>query len=288
MIICPTQGFVFVHVPKCAGTTMRTQVKLCDPAHIALGEVHTHPTLGRIDYGHVPLTAMRTHFPEEYAAIRDLTSFAVLREPLPRFGSALRQTLWRYEKRPMTAIPPGEVRDLARRMLDELGQALSRPPSEVLPPRFAFFARQADFLDDEGKRLVDHVLPTELVPDLISYLGRRCGVALDVGARHNQNVDLRLNKLGGPAFAVNSVLRRTLPTALHGRIKGAALRLLATGKSAAETSGLLDLPEIRDFVAEHYARDAALHAEAQATIPALRRALAEGTLSPEIGGKAAA
>jgi hypothetical protein len=113
-----------------------------------------------------------------------------------------------------------------------------------------------------------------LVPDLIAHLGRRSGVALDAGARANQNVDLRLRGLGGPAYAANAALRRLLPGAIHARLKGAAIRVLSSGRSAAEASGVLDLPEVGAFVAEHYAADAALHAAALADAPRLRRMLA--------------
>jgi hypothetical protein len=281
MIICPSRGFVFVHIPKCAGSSVRSQVRRCDPDHVSMGDVHAHPILGRIDYGHVPLGALRAHFPEEYAAVRDLTAFAVLRDPLERFGSALRQTLWRYEGRPMTAIPPAELRDTTLRMLDDVAADLdrvARDPEAVPAQRMVFFARQDGFLHDLGlegaPRLVEHALPMELVPDLIAHLGRRSGVALDAGARANQNVDLKVRALGGPAYALNGALRRVLPAGLHGRIKGAALRLLSSGRSAAEASGVLDLPEIRAFVAERYDRDARLHAAARAERPALRRMLA--------------
>lgn len=294
MIICPGRGFVFVHIPKCAGSSVRSQVRRCDPDHVSLGDVRVHPALGRIDYGHVPLAALRVHFPSEYAAARDLDAYAVLRDPLERFGSSLRQVLWRYEGRPMTAIPAPELRETTLRMLGDIAADLARvaaDPALAPDPRLVFFARQEGFLDDlslEGRpRLVDHALPMALVPDLIAHLGRRSGVALDPGARANQNVDLKVRALGGPAYAVNAALRRVLPETVHGRLKGAAIRLLSSGRSAAEASGVLDLPEVAAFVAEHYARDTELYRAAQADAPRLRRALAEGAVpAPDLAAAA--
>ncbi|UWQ23177.1 sulfotransferase family protein [Jannaschia sp. W003] len=286
MIICPTQGFVFVHIPKCAGSSVRSQVRRCDADHVSMGDVAAHPSLGRIDYGHVPLGALRAHFPDEYAAVRDLTAFAVLRDPLARFGSALRQVLWRYEGRPMTAIPPAELRETTLRMLDDVAADLERvagDPHAVPSRKLVFFARQEGFVSDLGleghPRLVDHALPMELVPDLIDHLARRSGVALDPGARANQNVDLKVRALGGPAYAINSMLRRMLPERMHARVKAAAIGMLSSGRSAADASGVLDLPEVRDFVDQHYAADVALHAAARAETPALKAMLSADATS---------
>jgi hypothetical protein len=281
MIICPTRGFVFVHIPKCAGSSVRSQVRRCDADHISMGDVAVHPVLGRIDYGHVPLGALHAHFPDAYAAVRDLPAFAVLRDPLERFGSALRQMLWRYEKRPMTAIPSAELRETTLRMLDDIAADLARvagDPHAVPSHKLVFFARQEGFVFDLGlesrPRLVEHALPMELVPDLIAHLGRRSGVSLDAGARANQNVDLKIRALGGPAYAVNGMLRRVLPERLHARVKAAALGLLSSGRSAADASGVLDMPEVRAFVAEHYIRDTVLHTDALKNIPGIQAILA--------------
>jgi hypothetical protein len=287
MIICPTQGFVFVHIPKCAGSAVGSQIKLCDPDHVAFSKVVSHPELGTIDNVHVPLGPLRAHFPDRYAAVRDMVAFCMLRDPLERFGSSLRQMLWRFEKRPMTAIPPDELRDTALRTLEKVDAELDRPEERMPTHQLVHFTRQVDYVYDRGERLVDHALPLELVPDLISYFSRLSGVPLDGGVRANQNVDLKVKALTGPAFAVNAALRRGLPQGAHARIKGAALRMLSSGRSAAESSGLLDLPEIREFVASHYARDAELYAAARADAPRLKRALADGALSPPVPGASA-
>jgi Sulfotransferase family len=279
MIISPRHEFVFVHIPKCAGTSIRTQIVKCDPDCIEMGRVGMHPVLGKLDLGHVPLSLLRVHFPDRYDALRRFTSFAVVRDPLERFGSALRQVLWMYEKRPMTLIPPAEVRDRALRTIEALAARAARGETDL--HRDIFFARQTDFIRDGGVRVTDHLIPLALVPDFIAYLSARTGTPMDAGMRANQNVTLRVKGLGRAAYALNGVLRRSLPSGLHARIKDGALRLLARpGRSGAEEAGVLDLPEVRAFVAEHYAEDIALVAEVTRQAPALRAALAEGRLDP--------
>ena len=274
MIICPEQGFVFVHIPKCAGSSVRSQIVKCDPAHIARGDMSDHPVLGQIDLGHIPLSQMREHFPEDYAYVRDLPAFAVVRDPLDRFGSALRQVLWQYEQRPMTLIPPDELREKTLRLLDDIEAEIDNPSYRLI-----FFARQTEFVFDGEDRLVDHLIPIDLVADFLGFISQRTNVPLDTGARANQNVDLRFKWLGNIAYRVNGVLWKVLPKDAHARIKDAALRILANpGKNAANTSGVLDLPEVRDFVAEHYRGDQALFDSVTARKDEIRDALVSGTL----------
>ena len=274
MIICPTHGFVFVHIPKCAGTSVRLQLRACDPAHIFMGRTGEHPVLGTIDYAHVPLRHLRVHFPQEYAALTQMDAFAIVRDPLARFGSALRQVLWQYEKRPMTLIPPEEVRERTLRMLDEIAPVLDDPPH-----RFVFFTRQQDYVFDQGQQIVKNLVPVDLTAELIAYFAQRSGVSLDTGRHSNRNVDLRIKgRAGRVAYGVNAWLRRRLPDRIHARMKSAALQLLARKTSAAEAAGVLDLPEVREFVAEQYTGDIRLYADVLSRHDTIRDALLQGRI----------
>lgn len=274
MIICPKHRFLFVHIPKCAGTSIRLQLRECDDTHIFLGRTGTHPVLGKLDYAHIPLHQLREHFPEHYAYLGEFESFAVVRDPLERFGSALRQVLWQYEKRPMTLIAPEELREMTLNMLDKVHGEIDAPSH-----RYIFFTRQSDYIYDEGQRLIDHLVPVDLAGGLLGYLSERTGVALDADRRSNQNVDMRFKRLGGLAYRVNAALRRTLPSGLHARVKGVALKVLATKKSAAETSGVLDIPEVQEFVTQHYQQDAEIYRAVIQDGDQLKAALRAGTLA---------
>jgi Sulfotransferase family len=273
MIICPNQGFVFVHIPKCAGTSIRTQIIKCDPDYISLGRVQKHPVLGAIDYGHIPLAQLRESFPEYYSDLLKYTSYAIVRDPLERFGSALRQVLWQYEKRPMTLIPEAKIRDQTLRMLDSIALEIDAPSH-----RNIFFARQESFIYDGPDRIVDTLIPVSLVPDFISYLSGKTGTPMQSGVKANQNVELRFKGLGKIAYRVNGFLRDRLPGDMHARIKDTALKVVATNRNAAEASGVLDMPEVQDFVTQHYARDIEIYRMVMAQEAALLSALASGDL----------
>lgn len=273
MIICPKHRFLFVHIPKCAGTSIRLQLRECDDTHIFLGRTGMHPVLGKIDYAHIPLYQLRAHFPEHYAYFAEFESFAVVRDPLERFGSALRQILWQYEKRPMTLIPPEELREMTVRALEQIHSEIEAPSHQYI-----FFTRQSDYIYDDGHRLIDHLVPVDLAADLLGYFSRRTGVALDQGRRSNQNVEMRFKGLGNMAYRANAALRKSLPSGLHSRIKTAALKVLATKDSAAEASGILDIPDVRDFVAEHYRQDAEIYRTVAQERERLKVALKAGNL----------
>jgi hypothetical protein len=121
-----------------------------------------------------------------------------------------------------------------------------------------------------------HLVPLALVPEFIGYLSRRTGVAMEPEARANQNVYLKVKgALGRYAYKVNDVLRRNLPVGLHTRIKDGALRVLSSQRSAAEAACILKLPEVVDFVTEHYADDIRLHERVTARTDEIRAGLRE-------------
>ena len=274
MIISPKHEFVFVHIPKCAGTSVRHQLRQCDPDHIFLGRPGTHPVLGQIDYAHIPVAQLKEHFPDYFDYLIRFDAFALVRDPLERFGSALRQLMWQYEELPMTLIPAGELRDMALRQLDRVAAEVAAPSYQYI-----FFTRQSDYLFDGKTQVIDHVIPVSLVPELLDYFSQRTGVSLDRERRSNQNVELRFKRLGALAYSVNRLARQALPAGLHSKVKGAALKLIARKESAAEASGILDLPELRAFVAEHYARDQQVFDAVTAQMEDLRAGLKAGRLA---------
>jgi len=283
MIICPTHNFTFVHIPKCAGTSIRRQIVGCDPDHIELGRVGRHPILGTIDYGHIPLDQLREHFPEYYSSVRDLDAFAVVRDPLTRLGSALRQVLWQYEKRHMTLIPEDELREKTLRILDRVAAEIDAPSHPMI-----FFMRQGRFVFDEGRQVTRNLIPLELVPDFIGYLSRRTGVPMETETRANQNVDLKIKgQVGELAFRANHLLWTVLPAGAHARIKNMALRVLSSERSAAEAVGVLDLPEVHGFVTEYYAHDMALYEALKAEQARISSGLKSGDLG-QVATEAAA
>lgn len=262
MIIAERYGFAFIHIPKCAGSSVRQQIEAYDDEAGFFARVKPHPVLGRADYGHFTLAQLRAYFPGHIERLQKLETYAIVRDPLQRFGSALRQTLWMYDKRPMTLIPPAELRDAVRRIIDEIDADF-----EQLPHQHVFFTPQRDYVYEGDTRFVRYVFPIEATDRFIAAISERVGAPLDAGRRANQNVELRVKALGPALFRVNDLLRWAMPRVAHDRLKRAALSVVARKESAAEASGVTEMPEVRDFVRARYAADAALHRAANAALP---------------------
>jgi hypothetical protein len=257
MIIAERHGFAFVHIPKCAGSSLRQQIEVFDEENSFFSRVKHHPVLGPVDYGHFTLAELREHFPDRYEKLLRLDCYAVARDPLDRFGSALRQTLFMYDKRPMTLIPRPELINTARRVVDELDASFDR-----LPTRYVFFTPQTRYVFDQGERVVTRVYPIEATSRFIAEIAARIGAPLDTGRRSNQNVDLKVKALGPALFRVNAALKAILPDSTHAGLRRLVLPLVARKESAASALRLADEAFVQDFVSARYADDLALHRDA--------------------------
>lgn len=99
MIIDDTHQFVFVHIPKCAGSSVHAQLSLFDARDPASHRGGVHPVLGPIHFAHIPLRFLRDHFPAEFAKLGVYRSFALTRDPRARFVSATVQHLREFRGR---------------------------------------------------------------------------------------------------------------------------------------------------------------------------------------------
>lgn len=172
MIINDADQFVFIHIPKCAGTSVRFPLapfndwKLAGPPW-----QKQHSKLGELDYGHIPLFILREHFRTEFEAVRDYWSFAVMRDPFARFASSVSQRLKMYSDQPIQSSSLDEVRSV----IDESIDYLSRHARDgcLLPPEYIHFQKQVDYIELEGVRILDTVYTVNGINDLLADVGRR-------------------------------------------------------------------------------------------------------------------
>ena len=97
MIISDRNKFVFIHIPKCAGTSVRSRIEHLDDRRGAYSSrLDEHPELGLLNYVHIPLSTLRDHFPHEYECVKAYRSLAIMRNPAERFVSSVSQYCNRY------------------------------------------------------------------------------------------------------------------------------------------------------------------------------------------------
>ncbi|MEM6438881.1 MAG: sulfotransferase family 2 domain-containing protein [Pseudomonadota bacterium] len=257
MIVSDAHRFVFIHVPKCAGTTVRGALAdYHDQPKIFWGHEEVEP-LGRIDLAHLTQAELRAAFPEMAERVERYAAFAVARDPMDRFLSAVGQRMAHLHKRDLVFADPAELRGAAQDVIDRLAAGES-----TAPPDMTFFKRQVDFMRLDGKTLVETVVPLERLDMLEDALAELLPTRPSFTCKQNVRIDPERRAPGpGPADRIAPGLaravRRVLPRGLRRR---AAAALWPRGHDAVRL--LMRDGGIRSFVQSHFAADFDLYAEA--------------------------
>lgn len=257
MIINAAHDFGFVHIPKCAGSTVRQQLREQDDLGGRFYHTMTLPDIGRINGNHVPLDLLESHFPEDLARLRAVTSYAIVRAPADRFVSSIAQYLRTHV---------GEPAELTRqRILDETAKIIDQIRADPAQReiRNTIFFRQADFVCLRGERIIDHVYAMEDMDAFFDRLETVHGLQLDRETVWNPTVTYRVPGSSGGLKRIKTLSRRVLPTRAYAAVRDLGVRLLTTKGVPKLDAALEAMPAVRDFVAEHYAADAALYRSAR-------------------------
>ncbi|WP_171236696.1 sulfotransferase family 2 domain-containing protein [Ruegeria sp. HKCCA6837] len=261
MILSDRHRFVFIHVPKCAGTSVRNAVR---PYHDAderfLKAVERHPELGEIDFRHLPLRLLRDLDPEAFEKLKIYESYALLRDPFQRFRSAMSQRAKMYLGKEFAQLGPEEIREETENVIAYLN---SEP--EVIAPGFIHFARQSDFVRVDDVLLVRNLYPVERLDLLAVALGGHLGIERLEFGHINQTTTFRHPQLKHVMRQGSAMVRRILPQPAHQALRDTARRLFMRPSDPAV------LPEfdddgVRGFIESYYATDIALHREVLAEL----------------------
>ena len=263
MILSDRHRFVFIHVPKCAGTSVRHAVQ---PYHDAderfLKAVERHPDLGEIDFRHLPLRLLRDLDPEAFEKLKIYDSYALLRDPFQRFRSAISQRAKMYLGKEFAQLGDSELHAELRRVQDYL---LSEP--RVIAPEFIHFARQADFVQIGDERLVSNLFPLERLDLFAQAFARHIGAETLPMGHVNKTEVFRYPQLKHMARTGGQLARRMLPGPVHEALRRSARRVLMKPVATTKQS-IFDSAEVREFVASYYSADIALYQEVQARMVA--------------------
>lgn len=161
MIISHKYQTVFVHIPKCAGTSIRNMILNADPDAVRFWGwtwLDRHQRYG--DSAHIPLVELA---PMPMGRVREYTTVTLSRDPVARFLSAVPQHLSQHPYRsPKT---PSEI-------LAELTTTNIR-----YNPAYIHFCPQHYFIYIGRKRHIDHVISIETenwedaLVDLLAFQG---------------------------------------------------------------------------------------------------------------------
>lgn len=262
MIINRQRNFGFVHIPKCAGSTIRHQLRPFDDADGRFYRSIEHPVLGRINGNHIPLAVLAEHFPEDFAALTTVQAYAITRDPVARFRSSLAQWL-RDDGREPAETEPAAILSAAEAVV---GYLESDPA--IIDARHILFARQVDFTDLDGRRIVSGLYPLDRLGDFFDVLAKRHDLRLNRESVWNPTVTYKVPKAAAKGLkSAKDLARALLPTGAYAALRDLGVRLFTIRGAPGLDQALERSSRIGDFIAAYYHDDFRLHQAALAALP---------------------
>ena len=249
----------FIHIPKCAGTSVGNQLKRLPNWKWDEGLID-HPELGQICPAHVPLEFLRAHYPEDFAKLSACESFALVRDPHDRFASAVFERIDWYLGVNRIEVTIDQALGEARRVIDWLGGR-----ERFCDAEYIHFSRQIDYVALDGERLVRHVYPVEEMARFGEHLGRVAGVEFDDAKKANVNYALPRDGVFGLLYRLRPIYIHLTTPAMRRSVLFLLKRFDRKGARTLYDQFRRD-PQISAFVESYYADDFALRAAAQASL----------------------
>jgi hypothetical protein len=261
MIINDSHGFVFVHIPKCAGTSVRMHLSRFDTTDGTFTVSNgSHPEIGNLDMAHIPLLILKKYFPDTYKKIKTYEAFAIVRDPYQRFTSSLFQRLMMYGE--------GSARNLSVKALETAtDEAIAflelNADASMMPHDYIHFQPQHTYVQCDGQQIVQHIFEISDLAKFYTDAGARLGTTIE------KTETLAAERIGAAKFyrsptsrvagqLLTPSIRRAIISVLPQRSVRAASKLLYEGKDT-RFRKIADSPRIIKFIETFYAEDIALH-----------------------------
>lgn len=253
MILSDDHRLAFIHIPKCAGVSVKQPLRAIDSTGGRFSRIGDHPALGRIHYAHIVLRDLAEHFPEEWEKLRAYQSFAVVRDPTERFVSAMFQRLREFKGANQSDITPERIEQEAGAVIRYLETAPGR-----LDLEHVHFNRQADYLQIGEKRVVEHIFAIENMGAILSFIERSTGIRVEE-ERKNRSTEVRFSSLKPIIRMLRAPYAGIVPYAARNRIRS---QLIRAGLYADAAKRPLVKPggRLEGFIRSYYAQDFELHA----------------------------
>lgn len=253
MIISDEKKFVFVHIPKCAGMSVRAQLSSFDSTEERFNQKIEHPRLGPIHTAHVPLVFLADQFPEIFDKIRNYTPFALLRDPRSRFISAIMQRLIEFKGLAVSEVSHNTVIDAANEAIDWLSSR-----TDFCDLEYIHFSKQSAYIFLDGEQTVDTLFSIDDMDRFADWIMSTFEIPYETGQRHNVKYFAPGSKVGDLKNMVRPMYRRIVRADLRWRIYQAMTSLGVYSPAAKHYDKILENKDIADFIDSYYADDFAL------------------------------
>lgn len=179
VIICHNLKLVFLHVPKCAGTALRTvfEQDLITGSSVSLFDFgYSHILRRHVDLAHLPLMDLR-HFPE-WRCLEAYHTLACIRDPYARMASACREFYRQHSRE--TELQMRERSPTPEQLLDYLRALPAAHEAHDL--RYVHSFPMVWFTHYGDRPMVDSLLRCEQLPLDIQKLKDTYNLPSDLGA----------------------------------------------------------------------------------------------------------
>lgn len=263
MIISDAYKFVFIHIPKCGGSSVRGFLhNYQQHGNKFTGRVEMHPELGPINMAHIPMVALNKYFPDDFASVQNYWSFAILRDPFSRFASSVSQRLRQYGKNSIDQITAVELQSV----VDQAIKFLSKNKNKwLLPAEYVHFQRQMDYVSFGGRVAVSKLYILENLDLLVADMQKRLNIdpswpqtKAASSSRKNQTLVFR-NDLIRVIYTATKSLRYFFSGYFPDSVKRNLHSMIYVPRGD-RFKELFESWEVRSFVSDFYAEDIALHA----------------------------
>jgi len=265
MIISDKYRFCFVHIPKCAGTSVRRSIEAFDDTKGAFTKrVEEHEILGLLDYVHIPLSVLERYFPLEYRKVRDYTSFAVVRDPFARFPSSLAQRIKMYKGCTLQELSKKEVQKAVDEAISFLDKSRG---ASLLPPDFIHFQSQNSYIYNGDQRVVDYLYTLDRVSELLARIEEMVDekfVSRSQPSHQNQTIVYRSALTKNIIILLKPLLSAYMKRFFSERAR-AAVRSYVYVPGGDKMDKIFRSEYVKSFVAEYYSQDIALFNEVSQT-----------------------
>lgn len=266
MIINDGFRFVFIHIPKCGGTSVRAALAELDDrkdVYFARGR-SAHSALGSLDYHHIPLRTLKQYFREDFDCVKEYLGFAVVRNPYTRFPSSISERLIAFKGRRPDDLSEKEVRREIHEAVEYLTDSSLRLP--IVDPKFIHFSRQVDYLEIDGERLIERIYPIERLSDMILEIGTMTDKELLYQVKKNQRLGYRFKGLKSIDAVLQRIVIASIPKHIwrpaFGTLKNALVRGGVLREWHKTYENLFETQSVTDFISEFYKDDIRIYKEA--------------------------
>lgn len=258
MIVDDRHQFIFIHIPKCAGTTIRLALKKYDSSKGKFAHANGFVEgVGKIDMGHIPLKRLHEFFPEDFQKIKNYRCFAVVRDPYKRFSSSVYQHLKMYSGMPVRSMRRS---DFVAAVDDFIGN-LDKFGS-FLPYDYIHFQRQRDYIYYDDKKLVENLYTSEELENMFSKLSQITGEPIELQGQEGEGLIYKGAITGAIASSLSIFYSPVVKGVLSKKLL-LKLKALLMEKPSKAFEDVFSSNEVKDFIGEYYREDIVIYQEVE-------------------------